>query len=110
MKISPNINNSVTSDLKLIFKDKLLKVILYGSYARGDETDESDIDYIVLTTLDEVDIKNYSQKIVDLSYEYLNEYGTLFSFVIVNSKHFNVYSDTLPYYNNIVKEGMVLYG
>lgn len=110
MEISAKINNSVTSDLKLIFKDSLLRIILYGSYARGEETPESDIDYIVITTLNETEIKRYNQVIVDLSYEYLNKYGILFSFVIVNSSHFNQYSDTLPYYNNIVKEGMVLYG
>jgi uncharacterized protein len=110
MKIDANINNSVTADLKKLFKENLNKIILYGSYARGEETAESDVDYLILTTLNDDEIKKYNNLIVDLSYEYLDNYNILFSFVIINSAQFDKYSDTLPYYNNIVREGTVVYG
>ena len=37
--------------IKKILGKKLKKVILYGSYARGDYTENSDIDIMVLTSL-----------------------------------------------------------
>jgi predicted nucleotidyltransferase len=110
MKIDANINNSVTSDLKDIFQTNLNKIILYGSYARGEESVESDVDYLILTTLNDDEIKEYNKLIVDLSYKYLDKHNVLFSFVIINSNQFTKYSDTLPFYNNIVKEGTVVYG
>ncbi len=110
MKIDVDINNSVTADLKSIFKSNLNKIILYGSYARGDESEESDVDYLILTSLNDDEIKKYNKLIVDLSYKYLDKYNVLFSFVIINSNQFTKYSDALPFYNNIVKEGTVVYG
>jgi len=109
MKIDININNSVTTDLKNLFKDNLNKVFLYGSYARRDESEDSDVDYLILTSLKDEEIKEYNKLIVDLSYKYLDEYNILFSFVVINSNQFDKYSDTLPFYNNIVKEGTVIY-
>ena len=110
MKIDANINNSVAADLKDIFKANLNKIILYGSYSRGDESEESDVDYLILTSLNDNEIKVYNKLIVDLSYKYLDNYNILFSFIIINSNQFDKYSDTLPFYNNIVKEGTVVYG
>jgi uncharacterized protein len=109
MKIDANINNSVTSDLKEIFQTNLNKIILYGSYARGEESFESDVDYLILTTLSDDEIKEYNKLIVDLSYKYFVKYNVLFSFVIINSNQFTKYSNTLPFYNNIVKEGTLVY-
>lgn len=35
-----------------LFKEKLNKIILYGSYARGDNTEESDIDIMIVLNCD----------------------------------------------------------
>lgn len=52
--------------VKEILEDKLSKVILYGSYARGDYRENSDIDIMVLTTLTDVEIEREEKKIFDL--------------------------------------------
>lgn len=46
-KIKP-ILNEVKRRLKKIYGKRLKKIILYGSYARGDADDGSDIDLIIL--------------------------------------------------------------
>jgi len=46
---------SVRDEALRIFSDKLNSVILYGSYARGDNDSESDIDLMLL-----IDIKTES--------------------------------------------------
>ena len=45
-----------SQDVKRILGDKLTKIILYGSYARGEERVNSDIDIMILTTLTEAEI------------------------------------------------------
>ena len=43
-----------------IYGKHLKTVILYGSYARGDYTKDSDIDIMVLLDLSDIDIKNHT--------------------------------------------------
>lgn len=43
-----------TETMKNRYGDRLSKIILYGSYARGDFNEESDIDFLVLLNDEEV--------------------------------------------------------
>ena len=47
-----NLLDQYTEILQKIYGKHLKTVILYGSYARGEETDESDIDVIVVGGID----------------------------------------------------------
>ena len=47
---------SFANGVKKILGDDLKKIILYGSYARGDYSENSDIDIMVLTTLTDSEI------------------------------------------------------
>jgi uncharacterized protein len=40
--------NEARTAIKNIYGDRLAKIILYGSYARGEQTEESDIDLLVV--------------------------------------------------------------
>lgn len=93
---------------KGIFQDSLKSVILYGSYARGDFDDESDIDVIVLVDLDRPTIKQYFNDIVKFSSQIDLEYGIMLSPSIVPYGEFLNFQDDLPYYSNIAREGIVL--
>jgi len=42
-----------------LYKERLNKVILFGSYARGDQRDDSDVDYLVV--LNDEDIRAYKE-------------------------------------------------
>lgn len=44
------------------------KVIVYGSYARGDYNENSDIDVMVLTSLAEEDITEVEYKLYDIAF------------------------------------------
>ncbi len=41
-----------------VFNEHLIKMIVYGSAARNDYTDDSDIDIAILTDLDRKEVKN----------------------------------------------------
>ena len=71
MKIEKRINqliNQINSELKKKFKEKLDKIILFGSYARGEYDSESDIDLLVL--IDDEEPKKYNDEIVDFDMDF----------------------------------------
>lgn len=56
--------------VKEILGDTVRKIILYGSYARGDYTESSDIDMMILITLKDEDISEVSYQLYDLAFDY----------------------------------------
>lgn len=101
---------SFARKVRRILGKNLKQVILYGSYARGDYTEDSDIDIMVLTTLTDKEIEQIETEIYDLAFDYLMDYGVDISVVIKNEEQFNYWLGALPFYDNVRKEGMVLNG
>lgn len=91
---------------KDIFKDKLTDVILFGSYARGDFDEESDIDILIVANLPSEEIQNYRDRLDSICGEMLFDYGVLVSIIEKDYDTYNRYADILPFYKNIVKEGV----
>ena len=82
--------------LKIIGKD-LKQVILYGSYARGEQDREeeiSDIDIMILVDLDEEDIKKIEKEVIDYSYDLDLKYDILLS-PIIDIYHYIPITDTI---------------
>ena len=44
--------------------------MLYGSYARGDYTSESDVDIMILLDLSDMEIKNYRHQRSDMTFDF----------------------------------------
>lgn len=95
-------------NVRELLGDSLDSVIVYGSYARGDYSELSDVDVMILVSLTENQIKEIFNRISDLAFEYLMEYGIDISPVIINMDHFNYWADNLPYYRNVRDEGVRL--
>lgn len=99
-----------TRDVLELLGESVKKVILYGSYARGDFHVNSDMDIMILTTLTDDEIRDIENKIYDLAFEYQMTDQVMISVNIVNEQKFNYWLGALPYYDNIAKEGIVLAG
>jgi predicted nucleotidyltransferase len=90
--------------------DRLKKVILFGSYARGDFDDESDIDFCILADVPRDEAIKWRRNIrkrmsgIDLKYD------LLVSLHVINSSMFYNHIDVLPFYKNVLREGMELVG
>lgn len=93
---------------KSIMGDSLKQMILYGSYARGDYRDNSDMDIMVLTELTDDRIIQIEDEIFDAAYDIELKYGVPISVNIKNEKHFKNWVNSLPYYSNIQKEGIII--
>lgn len=110
MKNRHDIALDFSRQVKKILGNKLSKVILYGSYARGDYNTNSDMDIMILTTLSDSEIEQIENSIFDLAFDFQMEYSIDISVVIKNENQFNYWLGVLPFYDNIQKEGVVLNG
>lgn len=95
-------------EIKKLLGARLKKVILYGSYARGDYNQHSDVDIMILTNLSFKEIEEYRDKISDIAYDIELNTGVVLSPVIKNIENYNSKSKFIPFYKNVEKEGVVL--
>ena len=57
------VTQSVIQATMELLCDKIYKIILYGSYARGDFTSESDIDFMILLNCSEEEARTYRKAV-----------------------------------------------
>jgi len=88
--------------------EKLEKVILYGSYARGDNVDDSDIDILVVADIPADKAWETRMKISKLTGWLDLAYDVLVSLHVTDSATFCKYADDLPFYYNVMKEGVIV--
>ena len=109
-EVSRNVLEEFLNELKNIFRGHLKKAILYGSYARGDFKENSDIDIMILVDLPENEIEKYQMLIWEKAADIEIENGTIISPIVRNIDNFNSWSNVKPFYMNIMNEGVELVG
>lgn len=95
---------------KNIYGEKLKKILLYGSYARGEHDEESDIDVMVLVDMDEKEIKRQQDKVLDVVVDLTTRYGIVLSVIENNYSYFYDWVDVIPFFTNVEREGVNIYG
>ncbi len=92
--------------MQTIFGNRCKKIVLYGSYARGEQEPYSDMDFMVIVDMDENELRTYDDLVFDKSYELTLKHSVLLSVMTKNEQHFLRWVDILPFYDNIRKEGL----
>lgn len=105
-----DLKKDVEISIKNLLGEKLKKIILYGSYARGDYDDESDIDFAVIVSVENEFISDFNVKIGEIISEVSLKYDTVISIILINDELYEGFGKILPFYNNIVSEGKMYYG
>ena len=101
--------NQSTAEIPTLMKADVREIILYGSCARGDYTDDSDIDVAILTDSDRKEVKRYGDGLDDLAARIGMETFAVVNYVCLPYQEFEDKKSWYPYFMNISKEGILLY-
>lgn len=99
-----NLLDQYTEILQKIYGKHLKKVILYGSYARGDYRDDSDIDIMILLDLSDMDIKQYRHELSGETFDFNMDHDLDIKPIAKSQQHFQNWVDAYPFYANVEKE------
>ncbi|WP_026884951.1 nucleotidyltransferase domain-containing protein [Clostridium akagii] len=89
-----------------LFKGKLRNIILYGSYARNENTAESDINFLVLVNEDENKIREHEDAITDIMVDLSLEYSIVISIYTQSVSVYESQIKILPFFMNVQREGI----
>ncbi len=98
------------NEVSNLIGNRLKKVILYGSYARGDYDKNSDIDIMILTDFNDEELIQNRIKIRDIACDIELEEDVVISPIVRNIDKYNERVDIIPFYINVQKEGVVIRG
>jgi predicted nucleotidyltransferase len=89
-------------------KMRIVEIRCFGSYARGEEKEDSDLDILVIVDRES---SNLEEKIFDIAYQLMWEYDfqPLLSVKTMSKKHYDFLRNTNSlFYQNLQKEGVVV--
>ena len=107
--ITRNLLEQYTEILQKIYGKHLKTVILYGSYARGDYRDDSDIDIMILVDSTEDTIKQKGRMVSDITFDFNLDHDIMIMPIVKNVNHFQYWLPADPFYKNVKNEGVELY-
>ena len=93
--------------LQNIFGNVIEQIILYGSVARNEATEASDVDIAIILT-NEMDDR-VKERLFIWSSDMDLRYDRVFSIIDINKEKMEQWGRVLPFYQNIQKEGIVLW-
>ena len=90
-----------------IFKENIKMIILYGSVARNEAKDDSDIDIAIIMKND-MDEKTQEQ-FIRWSADMDIRFDKVFSIIDIQEEKLEQWGNVLPFYKNVQEEGIVLW-
>jgi len=106
----PEIVEKIMADLKKalkkIYADKLKRLILFGSHARGDARSDSDVDFLVVLNEKESELNVYDEicRMNDEVYDLVLKYEITISVVPVSEEKYQ--RSIMPFIVNARNEGI----
>lgn len=97
-------------EIQKIYGIHLKKIIMYGSYARGDFRADSDMDIMILLDMSDLELKQYSRQLSYMTYDFNLDNDIDIKPIAKSEEHFKKWIENYPFYANVQREGVVLYG
>jgi uncharacterized protein len=106
LNMMEDIRAEITASLGAVVKE----IVLYGSYARNEQTPFSDIDIAVLIDEKNVSMAEIRDKLGDIKVDLSLKYDIVLSILVRPYQQFMAGRSYMPFYSNIDREGIVLHG
>ena len=109
MSAQPEVRQMIaemTERMKQIFPEGLNSVLLFGSYARNDAEEGSDIDVMYLVDVPRSVISSRSWQVGAAAADLLLKHGVVISPVVENRDYFEKNAELLPFFRNVRREGV----
>ena len=103
-KLNTVLNNFV-AECRTVFGAKLSDVRLFGSYARGDYNEESDIDVMIILDMSDADVRKSRHDICHIAAMLELKYGVTISPVLYGKDEYDV-RKTFGFCKNVEMEGV----
>ncbi len=100
-----NISQQIAQSYRFVYGNDIVAIYLYGSYAREDYDNESDIDITAIVKGNRMDLQNKLKQVWNMSADIGLENDIIVSPTVIPFDEYEMYKQTLPYYINIWKEG-----
>ncbi len=91
-----------------ILGNRLIKMVLYGSYARGDFRQDSDVDIMILADVKPEELSVYADKIYDITYDFEMEHGVEMNPLIQNIQTYERWKNVYPFFMNVERDGIAV--
>jgi len=89
------------------YSNAITQVILFGSVARGDFTEDSDIDVLVVCDNNKAELKS---KLIGTACDLLLKYGKYISVKVYDLNRFQYLRHLeTPFFKNVLKEGQIVW-
>ena len=98
------VSKEFKKEMESLYGETLHKVVLFGSFARNDFRDDSDVDFLVVLNKEEVRPLTEITKISPVLGDFLSSYKKVFCVVPTSRKNFE--ASKMPLYINIRSEGI----
>ena len=100
-------SKELVDGIRSVLGTQVTSIILYGSVARGTETEHSDIDVVVVVKdgLDNEAEELLSDFVVDMNLKY----DKVFSVIDIEDQVIRELEGIVPFYRNVREEGIVLW-
>ena len=106
LRIAEDIKKEITAALG----DGAKKIVLYGSYARNEQTSDSDFDIVVLYDEKRSPRALLRRKLANVRVELSLKYDLVVSILLKDYHRYLRYRETVPFYSAINREGIALHG
>ena len=103
------IMNTFIAECKALFGDMLSDVRLFGSYARGDDSAESDVDIMVILDMSDNEVRKCLDSVCHIASELDLIYHTSIMPVLQSKSEYELRKYSYGFYKNVETEGISMY-